>query len=214
MSSENQAPVIAVRTVRQTVTPGMVEIFAGQRPSKNKTVDAANRVRSILVPELTVPDGVPSKFARVVLAALYDAARAQLAAAWEQNPALQEVSASAYTIDGLLAFAAVQAESRRLTSETITAHVLSGFLPTVAEAGRETAKAILLSMAAPTKGGKTSAQVSKLADKLEAWLTADEAANEGEETKMQIVGKQLLTKLRERAEELAAQETQVTIDSF
>ena len=76
------------------------------------------RVRSILIPTLDV-SAVPSKFSVFVAGALYETARQQLAALWKDDANIKETDSALFTVDGLLAFASRESESKRLTAESV-----------------------------------------------------------------------------------------------
>lgn len=184
--------MIPVSTTRPASIPaGYVEVFT--------TVHKApieNRCRSILIPELSLPDSVPSKFVTVLIGRLYEIAREQLIAAWKSDPALKEVSTSAFTIDGLLAFAAAVAESKRLTRDSIAAAILP-FIATLPENRRKAAADILCSMAGNARQGKI-VECESLATRLSAWVDADETGERAESP----IFSALISRLQSRAAEL------------
>lgn len=115
---------ITVTTVPATTIPaGHLQVTAATRAVTDKAtgkrteIAAANRSRSILIPEFTPQ--VSSKYAFLVVAALMDTAKAQLSAQWKDQPGLTEVSSALYTEDALLAFAARESESKKLTADAI-----------------------------------------------------------------------------------------------
>lgn len=184
--------VIPVSSARPSVIQkGMVEIFT--------TVQKApieNRCRSILIPELSLPESVPSKFVTVLIGRLYEIAREQLIAAWKSDPSLREMPETAFTIDGLLAFAAAVAESKRLTRDSIAAAIVS-FIPTLAENRRKDAADILMSMAGAARQGKI-VECDSLAERLQDWIDSDETGERAES----YVLTQCVARLRARAAEL------------
>lgn len=183
---------LPVSSVRPASAPkGMVEVFTTVHKAPPES-----RCRSILIPELSLPDNVPSKFVTVLVGKLYELAREQLISAWKNEPALKEVSASAFTIDGLLAFAAAVAESKRLTRDSIAAAIVS-FIPTLAENRRKAAADILMSMAGAARQGKI-VECESLADRLQAWIDSDDTGERAES----YVLVQCVARLRARAAEL------------
>lgn len=176
---------ITVSTARQTLTKEQKathwEVVTGTRQTtdketgKKKEIPEHMRVRSIIVP---VPDvsALPSKFSVFVSRCLMDVSKSQLAAIWEDKPEVKEVAASLFTTDGLLAFAAREAESKRLTGATIKAAV-AAFIPTVHEKKQAEALDILMNMAAATKTA-TEKQCVMLQPKFSEWVkTQDEEKN-------------------------------------
>jgi len=107
-----------------TVLAGYLQITAGTRASKDaagvkKEIPAADKSRSIIIPEFK--PAVSSKYAFLVVSALMGCAKDQLTEQWKANPAIKEVEAGLYTEDALLAYAARASESKRLSTESITA---------------------------------------------------------------------------------------------
>ena len=183
---------LPVSSVRPAVIPkGMVEVFTTVHKAPPE-----NRCRAILIPELSLPDNVPSKFVTVLVGKLYELAREQLISAWKNEPALQELPAAAFTVDGLLAFAAAVAESKRLTRDSIAAAIVS-FIPTLAENRRKAAADILMSMAGAARQGKI-VECDSLADRLAAWIESDDT---GERAESYVLA-QCVARLRARAAEL------------
>lgn len=184
--------VLSVSTARPAVIPaGMVEIFTTVHKATPES-----RCRAILMPELSLPASVPSKFVTVLVGKLYELAREQLISAWKSEPALKELPAAAFTIDGLLAFAAAVAESKRLTRDSIAAAIVS-FLPTLAENRRKAAADILMSMAGAARQGKI-VECDSLAERLQDWIDSDETGERAES----YVLTQCVARLRARAAEL------------
>jgi hypothetical protein len=111
---------LTVHTIAQAAQAGFEPVTVGTRATidketgKKREIPADQRTRSIVIPELQV-DSVPSKFQMLVLDALRNTAKAQLSALWEADANLREVPAAIWTVDSLLAFAAREAESKRLT---------------------------------------------------------------------------------------------------
>lgn len=117
---------LPVSTVRAAIVPkGKLQITAGTRATKDKTtgvkkeIPADQRSRSILIDEFS--PSVESKYVSLVTSALTEVAKVQLTTQWENDPMLREVDAALYTEDALLLFAAREAESKKLSKETIDA---------------------------------------------------------------------------------------------
>jgi hypothetical protein len=122
---EQQVAMLHVFTTEQKPAEGQETVVARTRNGKNedgskREVANENRLRCIVIPELTV-DGIPSKFQSLVMSALRELAVAQLSSIWKQEPMVKEVPAAIWTVDSLLLFAAREAESKRLTKETLGA---------------------------------------------------------------------------------------------
>lgn len=110
-----------------TVKPPFIQITVGTRKTKGgPEIKPENRSRSILVREWT--PNVPSKFQALVNNALHETAKAQLAAMWKDNPAIKTVQVALFTEDSLLAYAAREAEGRRLNSDSIESWFLQSQL--------------------------------------------------------------------------------------
>ena len=111
--------MIAVSTVPASVVPEKhVQITARTKQGKDGTeIAAENRSRSIIIAELT--PAVSSKYVSLVCGALYEVAKQQLTQLWRDNDP-KEVAAALFSEDGLLAFSAREAESKRLTGDSIT----------------------------------------------------------------------------------------------
>lgn len=120
--SDSTIAMIQVSSVPAlAVSKGMVQITTRTRTSeKNPNIPEGQRSRSIIVPELVVTD-VPSKFQRLLIAKLYELATAQLAGIWKENPQVSEVPAALWSIDSLLTYFSREAESNRLTKDSIAA---------------------------------------------------------------------------------------------
>lgn len=102
------------------VQAGFVQITAGTRIGKDKKeIVADQRSRSILIPELKV--NAERKYQDLILSCLYDVAKQQLAATWKESSMFKEVPAASYTEEALLAFAAREAESKKLSADSILA---------------------------------------------------------------------------------------------
>lgn len=193
--------MIHVSTVRPvSITGGHLAIVANTRETKGKVISTANRLRAIQIPEFDL-NALPSKFAVFVSSMLESVARAQLATIWQKEGSnLREVSASLFTVDSLLAFASLEAESKRLTKTSVLA-AISDFLLTLKESSRLLASGIVASMAAPAKTGNEK-QCAALAAKLETWLEQnDDSIDDTTKTILFSV----TAKLLERANELKAQ---------
>ena len=88
------------------------------------------------------------------------------------------------------------AESKRLTRDSIAAAIVS-FLPTLAENRRKAAADIIMSLAGAARQGKII-ECDSLADRLQAWIDADESGERAES----YVLTQCVARLRARAAEL------------
>lgn len=117
---------LQVSTVRAAIVPkGKLQITAGTRATKDKVtgvkkeIAADQRSRSIIIDEFN--PSVESKYVSLVTSALSEVAKVQLTMQWENDPMLREVDAALYTEDALLLFAARDAESKKLSKETIEA---------------------------------------------------------------------------------------------
>lgn len=116
--------MIAVTTTpATTVEKGYLQVTAGTRAvtdkltGKKKEIPADQKSRSIIIPEFQPQ--VSSKYVSIVVSALAQAAKDQLQQQWKDDPMLREVQAAQYTEDAILAFSARQAESKRLSGESI-----------------------------------------------------------------------------------------------
>ena len=116
---------IAVSTVPPASVPaGSVLIYASKRETtdkngKKKEIPADQKYRAFLMPELT--PSVSGKYLVFVRDALYAVAKQQFESQWKDQPMLREVKAADYVEDSLLAFAAREAESKKMTSDAIVA---------------------------------------------------------------------------------------------
>lgn len=196
-STRIMAKMIQVSSVRPSVVEkGFLPIVANTRATKGKTIEPANKLRAIIVAEWNVSD-LPSKWAGFCLNQLQRVAVSQLAAQWEkEGNEWKETDAELYTVDGLLMYAAREAESKRLNADNIKT-LTADFVLTLAEARRADAVKILCSMSAPSKSG-TEKECAALADKLATWMDAQEECDN-------IVLPVVQRKLAERAAELKAQ---------
>jgi len=113
--------LIQVATVPAAIVEkGKLQITARTRVGKDKKeIPADQRSRSIVIPEFA--PNVSSKYVSLVVAALSEAAKTQLAAQWEAEPMIREVDDALYTEDSIIAFMAREAESKKLTSASIVA---------------------------------------------------------------------------------------------
>jgi hypothetical protein len=124
--STTEVKMIQVSTVPAVTVPaGFWQIVARTRATTDKATNtkkeiaADQRARSILIPELVAD--VSSKYVSLVHGALAETAKQQLAAIWESDNNVREVAAALFTIDGLLAFSAREAESKKLSAAGILA---------------------------------------------------------------------------------------------
>ena len=195
--------IITISTVAPTsIERGYVPIIARTRAAKGKAIAPNNRLRAICITEPDVSD-LPSRWAMFASAQLGRIAVAQLQELWaNEGDNLRETHAGLWTTDALLAFAARDAESKRLSGESITA-AMSEFLATVNPAAKETASAILASMAAPVKKGNEK-QLFNLHEKLVSFLTALEDNPDATEEPNPILST-VAHKMLERANELKSQ---------
>lgn len=206
MDQSNAPAVLAVSSVPPaSVAKGFALVYVNRRDSKeNGTVPQPERHRSIVIPELTVPD-VPSKFQSIVLAALYNAANEQLSQFWQDAgwPGLTEVPAAVWGVDNILAYAARAAESKRLSTATVTGWFASSKLRAflVAKGDEKLLKQWekrILGMAAPAltlsedQCNVTIATIGKF-----------------EEDAQSIIGAQIISKLAARVKKLAEEECEL-----
>lgn len=116
---------LTITTVPATTVPaGKIQITARARAGKDKDgkkteIAAANRSRSILIDELK--PAVSDKYLHLVTAALYETAKQQLDAQWTADANIKETDSALYIEDGLLAYAARERESKKLTGDAIVA---------------------------------------------------------------------------------------------
>ena len=196
--------IITVSTVRPSNVPaGFVPVIASTRGAKGVVIPEAQKCRAIVVADYDA-SGLPSKFTEFVRAQLAVTAVAQLQELWKsQGDALKSVDSSLFTTDGLLAFAARQQESKRLTADSITSAVAE-FVATCDlfkhDAARKAGAEVLASMAAPAKKGNER-QLFALAEKLAAYLATPR--EDGEEHNPLLSS--IIAKLTDKAEELKAQ---------
>jgi hypothetical protein len=105
-----------------TVPVGKIQVTvrarAGKDKNGNKTeITAANRSRSVLIDEFR--PAVSNKYLNIVCAALYDTAKQQLDAQWSADANIKDTESTLYTEDALLAYAARESESKKLTGDAI-----------------------------------------------------------------------------------------------
>jgi hypothetical protein len=168
---------------------------------KARVIDATNRTRSILIPCLQVPD-VPSRFTMFVLDALRKVAKAQLSALWEETPTLKEVSPAIWSVDALLMFAAREAESKRLSKDTVTAWFESSHL------------AILLATKDAKVAASWKARIIGLAAPSITLNTAEcdktiAAIAKNDDDAQSMIGAQLIAKLAARVKAMQVQEVEL-----
>ena len=166
--------IISISTTRQTSTDkNLIEVFARANGKKDEKLPADQRVRSILIPTLDISE-VPSKFSVFVAGALYATARDQLASLWKDDANIKETDSALFTVDGLLAFASRESESKRLTAESVKA-ALGAFVKTLKQEGQETAMIILVSMSSATGRKGNEKQLFALHEKLASWIEQEES---------------------------------------
>src|SRR5574343_1657077 len=137
---------IPVSTVAPAAIPArMFAIVSRTKETKGETLADSQRQRAILIPEFSVAD-LPSKWIMFATQQLAEIARAQLAELWKlHGNELREVHASLFTVDSLLAYASREAESRRLTSDSVAAACVK-FVASLKKEMKAIAKEILISM--------------------------------------------------------------------
>lgn len=166
--------IISISTTRQTSTDkNLIEIFTRANGKKDEKLPEHQRVRSILIPTLDV-SAVPSKFSVFVAGALYETARQQLAALWKDDANIKETDSALFTVDGLLAFASRESESKRLTAESVKS-ALGAFVKTLKQESQETAMTILVSMSSATGRKGNEKQLFALHEKLAGWIEQEES---------------------------------------
>lgn len=172
-----------VNTVPPSELPnGTILVRSDLRKSATKAPTEAEKHRSIAIVAPST-DGVPSKFASLLQEKLAEIATAKFTAAMEAtNRLATTVPVSDYTVDALLQFAAVQSESRRLSSETIGNWFdSSATLKGLQAAGKNekqqaTWKAMLSKLASPNSGITKEVATMLLAGIAEADVEAEEPA--------------------------------------
>jgi hypothetical protein len=196
-------------TVPTAIERGFVPIIARTRAAKGKVIAPENRLRAICISEPDVSD-LPSKWAMFASAQLGRIAVAQLQELWEQQgSALTETHAGLWTTDALLAYAAREAESKRLTADSIK-EAMAVFILTINKPAQAKAMEILASMAAPVKRGNEK-QLYSLHEKLAAFITEQEDDESMPEPNplLSLVAR----KMFERAEELRIQRESFDIEA-
>ena len=163
--------LLQVFTTEQEPKPGYVAISTTQRNSERKAVTADQRCRCVLVPEASIqPDAgtMPSKFLHLVSSMLCDIAADRLKQQWQENGDPREVSASLFTVDSLLVFAAERKQREAMTGEKVAAWLKeSATLRTLNDAARATWLARLPKIAAPGfRGSFTAEQAATIAGKI------------------------------------------------
>jgi len=114
---------LTITTVPATTVPaGKIQIIARARGGKDKDgkkieIPADQKSRSIIIDELK--PAVSSKYVSLVCAALYETAKQQLDAQWVKDPMIRETDSALYLEDALLAYAARESESKKLTGDSI-----------------------------------------------------------------------------------------------
>lgn len=164
---------LQVSSTRATkIDPGYVEIFTYARETKDKKIEAANRTRAIIIPELVVTD-LPAKFADFVRGQLYTIAKSQLAELWKENGnQWVETPLDLWTVDSLLAYAARTQETQRLNAELVKT-VFAEFLETCDEKKRDAIRDALISCASPSPS-MTLKQAEFLSQRITNWLADQE----------------------------------------
>lgn len=201
-TTTTSADLITVSTIAPASVPaGFVAIVAStKQPSNGPTLKAHERRRVILIRELLL-DGLPSKFVEFARAALHETAKEQLATLWKaQGPDLLTVHPALFTVDGLLAFASREVESKRLTGERVREAIRAFMEATLPAARHQQAADILASFAGPNKLGNEK-QISSLAAKIAEYLDSSAAAADEGSSVLEL----LAPKLAAREAELRAQ---------
>lgn len=179
-----------------SIETGSVLVTANTRATKGKTIEAANRMRCVVVPELVI--NVNKQFDGFLRHQLSLVRKMTLADWWEENGnSATTIDSELFEIPALIAFAARNAESQRLTSATVE-ESLEDFLTTVNEKRRADALAILRSMAAANGKKGNEKECFALADKLQKWC-------EENDTDASSVSNRVRRLLTERAIELRTQ---------
>lgn len=124
--SDSTITMVAVSSVAPSVTDKELatnkQIIISARRNKPKDgpeLEAHERARFIIVPELSVPE-IPSKFQMLVLDTLYRIARDQLDSIWKDDPQVKEVPQTLFSVDSLLLYAAKKNESGKLAGDNIS----------------------------------------------------------------------------------------------
>lgn len=179
-----------------SIETGSVLVTANTRATKGKTIEPANRMRCVVVPELVI--NVNKQFDGFLRHQLSLVRKMTLADWWEENGnSATTIDSELFEVPALIAFAARNAESQRLTSATVE-ESLEDFLTTVNEKRRADALAILRSMAAANGKKGNEKECFALADKLGKWC-------EENDTDASSVPNRVRRLLTERAIELRTQ---------
>jgi len=177
-TTDNTITMLPVSTVEPAEVPaGFILIAARQRSSKERTVEASQRFRGILVPEAAIlppMEACHSKFRSILVHQIQKLAEKKLAAAWKDGDP-KAVQAAAYTLDSVLAYFAEQKQRASVDGAAITAWLNAGTtLATLNEAQRKTWLAKLPKMASPGyKGILTAEQAATVAQR----ITDEDAAH-------------------------------------
>lgn len=210
---------LQVHTIAQVAAQGskMEPVTVGTRATKDeqgnkRVIPADQRTRSILIPELAV-DSVPSKFQMLLLDTLRTVAKAQLSALWDADSMLREVPDNIWNVDALLAFAAREAESKRLTKASLhywfEASKLAAALR-AKDAANGTKmyadwQAKIVGMSAPAMTA-SEAECNAIINTLSKDAFADDAES--------FIGQQIIAKCAKRIEALRKQLEEVSIEEF
>lgn len=187
-----------------TIAAGFTQIITSKRETKETgKLEAHQRSRSIIIPELIVTD-VPSKFQKFIISALYDLARAQLAALWEQDAQLKEVSDNIWGVDALLLFYSREQESKRLTKTSVEAWFKASKLAAFLTEKKD--EKLLANWS--TRILSLSAPVIDLNEKQCTVTIA--TIGKFEEDAESIIGQQLVTKLQRRIDAIKAAQSAVS----
>lgn len=208
-----------VHTIAQVANPSskMEPVTVGTRATKDadgnkKIISADQRTRSILIPELHASD-LPSRFQMYVLDALRNTAKQQLSSLWDADSMLKEVPANIWSVDSLLAFAAREAESKRLTKASLHYWFEASQLAAVLrakDAANETKlyadwQAKIVGMSAPAMTA-SEAECNAIINTL-----AKETLSEDAES---FIGQQIVAKCVRRIDALRKQMDEVSIDEL
>jgi hypothetical protein len=177
----------------------IVSTSARETPKTGKIAEC-DRYRGIHVTTYVVP-GVPAKYEAILLDAVRDTAKAQLAELWKADSTLREVAADLFSIDGILAYAAREAESKKLKTETVVAWFeQSAARERIVKAGAnvKTYAELFAKVAAPvmdhTEDDLRTLEVMLMKDDRDA---------------ASLIGAQMLVKIRARVAKLIAARTAV-----
>lgn len=206
---------ILVHTVAQTATEGFEPVTVGTRATvdketgKQRIIPADQRTRSIVIPTLSV-DSLPSKFQMLILDTLRSVAKTQLSSLWEADSMLKEVPANIWNVDSLLAFAAREAESKRLTKAGLHYWFETSQLHKVLAAKNNSKltaewQANIVGLSAPNCTMSETACDAIIATLLKPSL-ADDADS--------FMGQQIIAKLQRRIETLRKQLEEVSLEAL